>query len=106
MTPELARELREAGFPNIQDVQHRQGRQFLTADGQVTVYSIGDLAPEEDWFIPILEELIEACGDNFQTLQRQSSALKGRTIWACDPVGWYDTPEEAVARLWLALNKQ
>ena len=35
MLEELAKELNSAGFPNIQDVQHRQGREFLTPDGRV-----------------------------------------------------------------------
>ena len=55
---ELAKELRNAGFPNIEDLQHRQGRQFLASDGGVSVYSLGELAPPENWFIPTLEELI------------------------------------------------
>jgi len=58
---ELANELRNAGFPNIQDLQHRQGRQFLASDGHVSFYSLGDLALSGNWFIPTLEELIEAC---------------------------------------------
>ena len=61
MPLELAKELRDAGFPNIEDVQHRQGREFLASDGRVSVYSLGELARPENWFIPTLEELIEAC---------------------------------------------
>ena len=61
MLLELAKDLRDAGFPNIQDVQHRQGREFLASDGRVSVYSLGELAPTENWFIPTLKELIEAC---------------------------------------------
>jgi hypothetical protein len=56
----IAKELKDAGFPNIQDVQHRQGREFVTPDGRVSVYSLGEIAPTEDWFIPTLKELIEA----------------------------------------------
>ena len=56
-----AKELKDAGFPNIQDVQHRQGREFVTPNGRVSVYSLGQIAPTEDWFIPTLKELIEAC---------------------------------------------
>jgi hypothetical protein len=36
MLQELAKELNGAGFPNIQDMQHRQAREFLTPDGRVT----------------------------------------------------------------------
>ena len=41
---ELAKELRNAGFPNIRDVQLRQGRQFLASDGRVSFCSLGELA--------------------------------------------------------------
>jgi hypothetical protein len=60
----IAKELKDAGFPNIQDVQHRQGREFVTPDGRVSVYSLGEIAPTEDWFIPTLKELIKACEKN------------------------------------------
>ena len=33
----------------------------MTPDGRVSVYSLGEIAPTEDWFIPTLKELIEAC---------------------------------------------
>ena len=110
---ELANELRNAGFPNIQDLQHRQGRQFLASDGHVSFYSLGDLALSENWFIPTLEELIEAC-----------EKRQGRKHFNLEHplLGWFAsirardeqtysgshqaTPEEAVARLWLALEKQ
>src|SRR5450759_5598825 len=68
MLQELAKELNGAGFPNIQDVQHRQGREFLTPDGSVSVYSLGEAAPTEDWFLPTLSELIAACGEKFFSL--------------------------------------
>ena len=74
----LAKELRNAGFPNIQDLQHRQGRQFLASDGRVSVYSLGELAPPENWFIPTLEELIEACGKNFGSLDKQQDGWLAR----------------------------
>ncbi len=44
----IAKELKDAGFPNIQDVQHRQGREFVTPDGTVSVYSVGEIAPAEE----------------------------------------------------------
>jgi len=113
MPLELAKELRNAGFPNIQDLQHRQGRQFLTSDGWVSFYSLGELALPENWFIPTLEELIEACekkqGHNRFTLEHP---LLGwfASIDAQDEQTYSGshqaTPEEAVARLWLALEKQ
>jgi hypothetical protein len=51
-TLELATELRNAGFPNIQDLQPRQGRPFLASDGHESFYSLGELACAENWFIP------------------------------------------------------
>jgi hypothetical protein len=113
MSPELAKELRNAGFPNIQDLQHRQGRQFLASDGRVSVYSLGELAPPENWFIPTLEELIEVCEkkegyDHFSLEHAQLGWFA--SIEAQDEQtynGFHQpTAEEAVARLWLGLKKQ
>ena len=109
----LAKELRNAGFPNIQDLQHRQGRQFLASDGRVSVYSLGELAPPENWFIPTLEELIEACekkeGYDHFSLEHQQLGWFA-SIEAQDEQTYSGshqaTAEEAVARLWLALKKQ
>ena len=106
MVKELAKELNAAGFPNIQDVQHRQGREFLTPDGRVDVYSLGEAAHTEDWFLPTLSELIAACGEKFVSLTLD------RGKWRCTASGYegyddlYSNPSEAVARLWLALNKK
>jgi hypothetical protein len=113
MSPELAKELRNAGFPNIQDLQHRQGRQFLASDGRMSVYSLGELAPPENWFIPTLEELIEVCEkkegyDHFSLEHAQLGWFA--SIEAQDEQTYngshQPTAEEAVARLWLALKKQ
>ena len=107
MSPELAKELRNAGFPNIQDLQHRQGRQFLASDGRMSV-SLGELAPPENWFIPTLEELIEVC----EKKEGYEHAQLGwfASIEAQDEQTYngshQPTAEEAVARLWLALKKQ
>jgi hypothetical protein len=113
MLLELAKELRDAGFPNIQDVQHRQGREFLASDGRVSVYSLGELAPPENWFIPTLKELIDEC---------EKKEGYDHFILEHARLGWFasievqdeqtysgshqPTAEEAVARLWLALQKQ
>jgi hypothetical protein len=106
MLQELAKELNGAGFPNIQDVQHRQGREYLTSDGSVSVYSLGEEASAESWFLPTLSELIAACGEKFFSL------ILDCVKWRCTASGYegyddlYSTPSEAVARLWLALNKK
>lgn len=100
---ELAVELKEAGFP-----QH--GQDIMTphtADidaGRVSVY------------YPTLEELVEACGE--RPIRLQSYWDGNELHWQADTCGnfkeWeYEketaeigpTPRIAVARLWLALNR-
>jgi hypothetical protein len=113
MLLELAKELRDAGFPNIQDLQHRQGREFLASDARVSVYSLGELAPPENWFIPTLEELIEACQKKegyhhfiLEHLQLGWVASLEAQNGQINSGLHQSTAEEAVARLWLALKKQ
>lgn len=70
-------------------------REYLNSEEgkRLTVYS------------PTLSELIEACGDDFDELDRNDKqswvAENHKKGWAF--VGY--TPEEAVAKLWLKLNK-
>ena len=113
MHPELAKELQHAGFPNIQALQHRQGRQFLASDGRVSFYSLGELASTEDWFIPTLEELLAACekkeGDNqLRVAHRQLGWFASMDAQGeqADSGPHQPTAEDAVARLWLALKKR
>ena len=80
MNDELARELKDAGFP-----------QERFAKGRFSV--------------PTLEALIEACGTGFDALSREEPDR-----WVADPsdgMGYScsgSTPAEAVARLWLSIN--
>jgi hypothetical protein len=94
----LANELKDAGFP-----QGGKGR-WLVDPGQIVARG-GDRA-----YVPTLEELIEACGENFAWLHQSVKSKK----WAAQDFiydedshgGQGSTPTEAVARLWLALNKK
>jgi hypothetical protein len=104
MTPALAQELQDAGYPDIQDVQHREGRQFLRSNGDVSFYSLGEAAPHEGWFIPTLEELINAI-PAFARLCRSNGRWFAKADTAT-PVGDGETATEAVARLWLALQSE
>lgn len=92
ITYELAKELKDAGFPqNI-------------------------LGKVDDWVVrmPSLFELIESCGDNFDYLERGTQGgwyayhenFGATEEESCDDSGHGSSPEEAVARLWLALNKK
>jgi len=88
MTYELAKQLKDAAFP-----QQGNGSTFGS--------------PNEVVYLPTLSELIEACGDQFYCVEKN---LKEAPLWTA--TGWDDdfgvgqTPEEAVAKLWLALNQK
>lgn len=92
---ELCKELKEAGFP--QPIPAVKGAyQVLSEDRRDTAV-----------YEPTLSELIEACGEGLGDLTRSHSG------WATNvenvlrnPQTEGSTPEEAVARLWLALNKK
>jgi serine/threonine protein kinase HipA of HipAB toxin-antitoxin module len=96
MTYELAKQLKDAGFP-------------LRKPGQERVYfEIVEEGKSAGIFIyPTLSELIEACGDRFYHLRK---SVKWFAAAMFDPTDvrelWGDTPEEAVAKLWLALNTE
>lgn len=103
---ELALKLKEAGFKmkNLKDWDMTQcpfpWGHFKYTDGQSYIY-------------PVLSELIEACSPRFHTL------TIGSDMWIAE-AGFYDketkqvgvverggkTPSEAVANLWLELNKK
>ena len=84
MNYELAKELKDAGFP--QD-----------GIGQFIDVKLAS---------PTLSELIEACGGESIIVltigKAYTTALHGATGFICND----STPEEAIARLWLALNKK
>ena len=100
MTYELAKKLKDAGFTQTGKLEHIKG----------TI--------SEFMVFPTLSELIEVCGDEFCYLQQAennewiatSKAIVGSTEM-CSALeihlrGEFDnTPEEAVANLWLALKK-
>ena len=95
MDYKLAKALRDAGFP-------QQGKGGSIIDPDLIVARRGDRA-----YVPTLEELIEACGEQFESLVRYSDG----TYRACGRDGAEGLQDiasvsstEAVARLWLALN--
>lgn len=90
MDYELLKELKDNGFP---EWERKPGDR---------------ISAKETKSGPILEELIEACGDNFLHLTR-CTLPEGE--WSADgavedlEVTYGSTPREAVARLWLAIKK-
>lgn len=102
MTSELAEQLKEAGFP-----QTITDPMTYFYNGANFGWSEGEDQPTSYLKIPTLSELIEACGDNFTEVAKVTH--KDFQWIAFDRFhngGKGKTPEEAVAKLWLALNKQ
>lgn len=100
MNYELAKELKETGFPL---------KSYTCVFGDHEALGPCDKCRPD---IPTLEELIEACGQQFHSLINS-----GATGWdACEFKEPFadtfpmrvngPTPAEAVARLWLALNRK
>lgn len=102
MPYELAKQLKEAGFPQEGDLNN-----------YVTCHSYeDDVNCREDGhsaYSPTLEELIDACGDEITSMYRADKLPEGR-VWVvkcCDRethVGIGVTLTIAVARLYLDLN--
>ena len=100
ITFELARELKEAGYP-----QGRQVSSWITSTGAKLWIEPTRLKPGEYAYIPDLSELIESCGDKFMNLHRNANGVWETYTIMVSEVILGDTPEKAVARLWIALNK-
>lgn len=115
MNRELAKELKIAGFPMP---AYRAGHRFYPRKGStgwtdftqnhgvtITHYELENRLQDikDGYYCPSLSDLLEACGDRFARL----SIVKA--IWFAeshDPekIAMGNSPEEAVAKLWLALN--
>lgn len=103
MNYELVKKLKDAGFPQEGFGMWWDGKVFTTKD----IYS--------DLYLPTLSELIEACGENFISLdlvnKRDDYKWEACCKYCCcnehgegrHYIGG-KTPEEAVANLWLAIN--
>lgn len=122
---ELCKELKEAGFPQLMSSLQPfyeevcgevkvcyEGRQYQ-AYGDDFEDNYIENTEYCMYKIPSLSELIEACGKLFIALEAEH--LIQCTVWVAkgyleedgriiDYAG--DTPEEAVAKLWLELNKK
>lgn len=106
MNYELAKELKDAGFPqkNPRAIPKDSGR--IDGDGNLHL-------AQEPVYIPTLSELIAECGDELVSINKEVGVAFGGK--PCFTGRWHalgqlikakgDTPEEAVARLYL-LNKK
>ena len=96
MTYELAKLLKDAGFS-----QFGKGTWTYPPDKIVTHYT-------DRVYDPTLSELIEACGETFDSLRRVGFTdwqAEDRSYTGSGPVFCGNSTEEAVARLWLALHE-
>ncbi len=115
MNYELAKQLKDAGFK--QDGSNG----FITDKGIFESLFDCDYCPEvfgqptsnkNNAYVPSLSELIESCGDGFFGITRDNNHGNISFKASGDPMafdifeGYGNSPEEAVARLWLELNKK
>ena len=108
MNYELAKELKEAGFPQNDTwdgslflCQHSQPKSRDEAAAHILVADKCKLAK-----VPTLSELIEACGIRFWRITFVDTSMEWTAEASFPSLEIGKTPEEAVARLWLALNKK
>jgi len=103
----LVLELKDAGFPMDNQVEYARENSREEGLGSCCYCGSPTLGARNDAVsIPTLSELISACGDGFGQL---GAATKGFNVWQLGiryPVAFGKTPEIAVARLWLELNKK
>lgn len=119
---ELAKQLKDAGFPQeyrktpiaMDWVYDSTGDLIMIHDDNDTGWWLGqdyvvrfnkELLQKEYIKDPTLSELIEACGDKFNRLEK---GIGGWIVIGADGDKRTDgsTPEIAVLKLWLALNKK
>jgi len=95
MTYELAKQLKHAGFPLRKPRNQHIAFEIIEDSESVGIF-----------VYPTLSELIEACGDRFYSLRH---TVKWFAAGAFNPQDirelWGESAEEAVAKLWLALNR-
>jgi hypothetical protein len=96
MTYELAKQLKDAGYPQPAfDSDHMD---FWIKGG------------EGMFFRPTLSELIEACHTRQLTIEQKWIEGSNKPQWFVShwvyTIGPYDTLEETIAHLWLRINKK
>jgi hypothetical protein len=115
MEYELAKELEGAGFPQQDRHFYWSNHTEPPTSWDVNVLDDLEIPTAGMCADPTLSELIEACGKQFGSLHAVFDGRRGETYGKI--YGWHavgagrafpniaeSTPEEAVARLWLALR--
>lgn len=96
MNYDLVLKLKESGFPFIYATEEDNFNQVVKLDGK-------------KYLIPTLSELIEACGERFESLALLDSGWQAIGLDETHNkvrTELYQSPEIAVANLWLELNKK
>ena len=117
MNYELAKKLKEKGFPQEKINTYREGDGLSYVDsGLISQKDYNSISAKEfedkrnRCYIPTLSELITSCGEKFSKLSLIGTAWFSEGFEDYDKglkeVGAGSTPEEAVANLWLELNKK
>lgn len=104
MDYELAKQLKDAGFPQQKKdgkiyCPHNVPNMIKATDMFEHIESCPDLV-----YIPTLSELIEACGNEFIYLMKDHNRWDAKS--KTQIISKLSCPEEAVANLWLKLNKK
>lgn len=99
MNYELCKELKDAGFPQ-RYMESRGTDIYYDTDGDLSDYGYND----KDTYRPPLSELIEACGGDLKLISHCPALPDGHQWCVNKELG--STLEEAVAHLYLALNKK
>ena len=119
MKYELAKELKDKGFPQIHDYGKTvwcESKDYSFIINDSDDYDTTGKLPFKDnqssgmaegfVSIPTLSELIEACGEGFNDLNHSGGHRNWYARSGVSIIVSGKTPEEAVAKLWLALNKK
>ena len=103
MDYDLAKQLKDAGF----EYKPRLHAMILP-DNSIRTISTTDEEAKDGICLPLLEELIEACGDKFSNLMKLHILTQtwSANAYESDINCKGETPEEAVAHLFLKLNKK
>ncbi len=106
MEYELAKKLKNAGFPQFMNMgEYHYGNTIGQIDQNCWRLQKVDDDTAMEWVkIPTLSELIEACGEEFNNMFHIEKKWRCCSFQDEDVMG--NTPEEAVANLWLELNKK
>lgn len=100
MNYEIVKELKDAGFI-FKSYPEYKADLLLERYEEAIHFGTGEL-----FCVPTLSELITACGNDLLQLHHYLDTKEWLAVSGNEIYERASTPEEAVARLWLALNKK